>query len=71
MGSLLISLVQLSKYHGPSIHGRWSGQSVFKYLRDCLLVFSETLHEVRGHESKESDAARILEKNLNLGIKGD
>ena len=22
--------------------------SIFKYIRDCLLVFSEILHEVRG-----------------------
>ena len=45
--------------------------SVFKYLRDRSLVFSETLHEVRGQLSKKSDTAEILKKNLNPGIKGD
>ena len=37
-------------------------QCVFKYLRDCSLVFSEILHEVGGQESKESDTAEILKK---------
>ena len=45
--------------------------SVFKYLRDRSLVFSETLHQVRGQLSKKSDTAEILKKNLNPGIKGD
>ena len=45
--------------------------SVFKYLRDRSLVFSETLYEVRGQLSKKSDTAGILKKNLNPGIKGD
>ena len=44
---------------------------VCEYLRDCLLVFSEILHEVRGQLSKKSDTAEILKKNLNPGIKGD
>ena len=54
----------------PSVHLS-VGLSVFKYLRDCSLVFSETLHEVRGQLSKKSDTAEILKKNLNMGIKGD
>ena len=45
--------------------------SVFKYLRDFSVVFSETLHEVRGQLSKKSETAEILKKNLNPGIKGD
>ena len=45
--------------------------SVFKYLRDRSLVFSETFHEVRGQLSKKSDTAEILKKNLNPGIEGD
>ena len=56
MGSIVMALVRLS---------------VFKYLRDCTLVFSETLHEVRGQLIKKSDTAEILKKNLNPGIKGD
>ena len=60
MGSMVIALVS------PLV--RWS---VFKYLGDRSLVFSETLHEVRDHLSKESDTAEILKKNLNAGIKGD
>ena len=40
-------------------------------VRDRSLVFSETLHEVRGHLSKKSDTAEILKKNLNPGIKGE
>ena len=41
MGSMVITLVS------PSV--RWSVRpSVFKYLGDHSLVFSETLHEVRG-----------------------
>ena len=56
LGSVVIALVRLS---------------VFKYLRDRSLVFSETLHEVRGQLSKKSDMAEILKKNLNPGIKGD
>ena len=44
--------------------------SVFKYLRDRSLVFSETLHEVAGIKSKKSDTARILKKKLNGGVKG-
>ena len=50
----------------PSVH-----VLVFRYLRDRSLVFSETLHEVRGQLSKKSDTAEILKKNHNLGIKGD
>ena len=38
MGSMVIALVS------PLV--RWS---VFKYLEDRSLVFSETFHEVRGH----------------------
>ena len=37
--------------------------SVFKYLRDRSLVFSETLHEVRGQLSKKSETAEILKKD--------
>ena len=60
LGSIVIALVR------PSVR-----PSVFKYLRDRSLVFSETLHEVRGQLSKKSDTAEILKKNLNPGIKGD
>ena len=60
LGSIVIALVRLSV-----------SPSVFKYLRDRSLVFSETLHEVRGQLSKKSDTAEILKKNLNPGIKGD
>ena len=60
MGSIIIALVC------PSV-----GLSVFKYLRDRSLVFSETLHEVRGQLSKKSDTVKILKKNLDPGIKGD
>ena len=43
--------------------------SVFEYLRDRSLVFSQTLHEVRGHQSKESDTAGIFEnKSMNFGV---
>ena len=45
--------------------------SVFEYLRDRSLVYSETLHEVRVQLSKKSDMAEILKKNLNPRIKGD
>ena len=34
--------------------------SVFKYLRDCSLIFSKTLHEVWGQKSKRSDTTAIL-----------
>ena len=34
---------------------------------DSSLAF---LHEVRGQQSKKSDTAGILKKNLNPGIKG-
>ena len=51
MGSIVIALVRLSVC-----------LSVFKYLRDRSLVFSETLHEVRGQLSKKSDTAEILKK---------
>ena len=60
MGSMVIDLVNLCVVN----------LSVFKYLGDPSLVFSETLHEVRGQKSKESEADRILKKNPNPGIKG-
>ena len=41
LGSIVIALVRLSVR--PSVR-----LSVFKYLGDRSLVFSETLHEVRG-----------------------
>ena len=59
MGSIVIALVHLSVC-----------LSVFEYLRDCSLVFSEILHKVRGQLSKKSGTAEILKKNLNPGIKG-
>ena len=60
LGSIVIALVR------PSIC-----LSIFKYLRDHSLLFSETLHGIRGPLSKKSDTAGILKKNLNPGIKGD
>ena len=44
--------------------------SVFKYLGDRSLVFSETLHEVRGQLSKKSDTAEIWKKILIRGLRG-
>ena len=41
---------------GPSVRP-CVGLSVFEYLRDCLLFFSEILHEVRKWLSKKSDTA--------------
>ena len=38
------------------------------YFRDRSLVFSESLHEVRGQESEESDTAGILKKILIWGL---
>ena len=38
--------------------------SVFKHLRDCSLVFPETLHEVRGQLSKKSDTTEILKGGI-------
>ena len=61
MGSIVIALVS------PSI----VGPSVTKYLGNCSLVFSESLHKVGGQESKESDTAGILKEKLNPRIKGD
>ena len=58
LGSIVIALVRLSVR-----------LSVFKYLWDRSLVFSEILHEERGQLSKKSDTAEILKKNLSLGIK--
>ena len=40
------------------------GRSVFKYLRDRSLVFSNFLHEVRAPQGYKSDKARFLRKNL-------
>ena len=61
IGSIVIAFVS------PSV----VRPSVFKYLGNRSLVFSETLHEARGRLSKKSDTAEILKKNLNPGIKGD
>ena len=57
MGSIVIALVLQSVR--PLVR-----PSVFEYLGDRSLVFSETLHEVRGHQSKESGTAGVLKKNL-------
>ena len=43
-------------------------QSVFKYLGNCSLVFSEILHKVI---NKKSVKAGIVRKNLDPGIMGD
>ena len=59
MGSMVIALVR------PS-----ASRSVFKYLGDRSLVFSETLHEVRGQLSKENDTTGILKKILIWGLRG-
>ena len=41
--------------------------SVFKYLRDRSLVFSETLHEVNAPQGYKSDRARFWKKILGGG----
>ena len=47
------------------VSGRWSFRwSVFKHLRDWSLAFSETLLKVVGQESRKSDTAGILTKNV-------
>ena len=48
MGSIVIALASLLVR-----------SAVLEYLRNRPLVFSETLDEVRGQQSKESDMARI------------
>ena len=42
-----VGLASMFTWQGPVI-ALVHGPSVFKYLRDCLLVFSEMLHDVRG-----------------------
>ena len=44
--------------------------SVFEYLRDRSLVFSETLHEVRGQLSKKVTRPRFWEKILIRRLRG-
>ena len=51
---------------GPSV-GQWS---VFRYLRDSSLVFSETLHEVEGQLSKKKVTRLELKKKLIHGLRG-
>ena len=55
----------------------WSGHpflclwSVFKYLGDCPLVFSNFLHEVRAPYGPKSDKTRFLKKNLEGSQMGE
>ena len=56
MGYIVIALVRLLVR--PSVR-----PSVFTYLGDRSLVFNETLYEVGGQYSKESDTAEILRKS--------
>ena len=44
--------------------------SVFKCLRDRLLVFPEILHEVGLNKVKKVTQPEISTKNLNLGLRG-
>ena len=60
-GFLLFILVR------PSV--RWSVRLSLN-IWDCSLVFSETLHEVRGQESRGSDMVVISKNILIRGLRG-